>query len=405
MTNNIRVIIVDDEEIIRRGIRSLLEKDTQISVVGQSGDGEEAFRIIAEKNPDLIFMDINIPFFNGLECIEKLQTAGFAPLIIIVSGYDDFSYAKKSIKLGVFDYILKPIEEKKFYEIVKNAKKELNNRKRSSEYLAWAKTQLESNKPLLVNNFMQQLLCCEFDDIEIREGMEYLKLTIPVEYTIFFIKFYSIDARAGTEWDRNLLFYAASNIAGKVFVDYPDTVIFSVRGTDIGILCGELSDAEILVSRDTLEAEFEKCIPFKTNIVFMSGRGWQELETVYDKLIELLDQAKQIPLVLQNAQAYIAKNYNNNLLSLTVIADELHVTPQHLSRLFRMYLDTTFIDYLSLVRIRKSVELLSGPDVKIYEVAEQTGYSSQHYFCTVFKKIMRMSPQEYRISLQNRKLS
>ncbi|WP_418452464.1 helix-turn-helix domain-containing protein [Anaerotruncus massiliensis (ex Liu et al. 2021)] len=70
--------------------------------------------------------------------------------------------------------------------------------------------------------------------------------------------------------------------------------------------------------------------------------------------------------------------------------------PQHLSRLFRHETGVTFVDYLSRVRIRRAVELLADGELKMYEIAERVGYSSQHYFSSAFKKVLGVSPMEYR---------
>lgn len=107
-----KVLIADDEEIIRRGIAYFLKKDPEIQVVAQAEDGEMALDQAMEYRPDLLFVDINMPFLNGLDFIEKLKAVQPDALIIVITGYDDFKYAQKALRLGVFDYLLKPIMEK-----------------------------------------------------------------------------------------------------------------------------------------------------------------------------------------------------------------------------------------------------------------------------------------------------
>lgn len=103
-----------------------------------------------------------------------------------------------------------------------------------------------------------------------------------------------------------------------------------------------------------------------------------------------------------DAKSIVDNNYYRKTLSLQIVAEQLHLSSQHLSRIFRQEMGITFVDYLTKVRIRRAMELLVNSQDKIYEITEKVGYSSQHYFCNVFKKIMGVSPAEYRKNEQER---
>jgi len=110
-----KLIVADDEPKIRRGIENILNwKDFNIEIVGQAEDGEIALEIITEKKPDIILLDINMPFLNGLNLLQKLKNINNNSIVIIISGYDDFQYAQKALQFNVFDYILKPVNKKKW---------------------------------------------------------------------------------------------------------------------------------------------------------------------------------------------------------------------------------------------------------------------------------------------------
>ncbi|WP_353093330.1 response regulator [Tissierella praeacuta] len=114
-----RIVIADDEEIIRNGLKNLIESyDLDLSVVGTAQDGEEALQLINIYQPEIILMDINMPFMNGLEVIEKTREIDPNAKIIIISGYDQFEYAQKALDLGVFSYLLKPIQYRDFKNII-----------------------------------------------------------------------------------------------------------------------------------------------------------------------------------------------------------------------------------------------------------------------------------------------
>lgn len=85
-----KVLIADDEEIICRGIAGFLEKDPEMQVVAQAEDGETALDLAEKFLPDLLFVDINMPFLNGLQFIAKLEGVLKGAIIIIITGYDDF---------------------------------------------------------------------------------------------------------------------------------------------------------------------------------------------------------------------------------------------------------------------------------------------------------------------------
>ncbi|NYB72853.1 response regulator [Sedimentibacter hydroxybenzoicus DSM 7310] len=117
-----RAVIADDEETIRNGLKKLIESyDLNLTVCGTAKDGEEALQLIKKYQPEIILMDINMPFMNGLEVIEKVKELDSDAKIIIISGYDKFNYAQRALELGVYSYLLKPIQFREFKNIITKA--------------------------------------------------------------------------------------------------------------------------------------------------------------------------------------------------------------------------------------------------------------------------------------------
>lgn len=117
-----RVVIADDEETIRSGLKKLIESyDLNLTVVAVAKDGEEALQFINKYRPEIILMDINMPFMNGLEAIEEITKVDSEAKIIIISGYDQFNYAQKALELGVYSYVLKPIQFREFKNTIVKA--------------------------------------------------------------------------------------------------------------------------------------------------------------------------------------------------------------------------------------------------------------------------------------------
>ena len=102
-----KLLIADDESRIRKGLRNVLDwNELNIEVVGEAEDGEIALVQTKKLNPDLIFLDICMPFLNGLKLIEKLNEPDRNCIIIIITGHDEFEYMHEALKLKVFDYLL-----------------------------------------------------------------------------------------------------------------------------------------------------------------------------------------------------------------------------------------------------------------------------------------------------------
>jgi len=118
----IRTIIVDDEPLARVRIRKLLEQVSYVSIIGEGKNGREAKRLIADYAPDLVFLDIQMPDFNGFEVLHKSETATL-PFIIFVTAYD--KYALKAFDVHAVDYLLKPFDDERFMQALEQARKQI----------------------------------------------------------------------------------------------------------------------------------------------------------------------------------------------------------------------------------------------------------------------------------------
>jgi two-component system response regulator YesN len=114
------MLVADDELWIReRIINSINWAEIGVTITGQASDGEEALALFNKLKPDIIITDIRMPVISGLEFISALKESGINSKVIIISGYSEFEYAQKALKLGVFDYVLKPVENGELMEVVK----------------------------------------------------------------------------------------------------------------------------------------------------------------------------------------------------------------------------------------------------------------------------------------------
>ena len=108
-----KALVVDDERLARKELISLLEKHESIEVVGEAANADEAEALIAEKKPDLLFLDINMPGRTGFQLLESLD---HAPLVIFVTAYDE--HALEAFRVNALDYLMKPIEPSRLEEAI-----------------------------------------------------------------------------------------------------------------------------------------------------------------------------------------------------------------------------------------------------------------------------------------------
>ncbi len=107
----IKLIIVDDEEKTRNLIKLLIDKELGITLVGEASNGQEGLELIKDRCPDIVITDIRMPCMDGLIFTEKALKYRSNLMIIMISAYEDFDYARQAIRLGVSDYLLKPIKK------------------------------------------------------------------------------------------------------------------------------------------------------------------------------------------------------------------------------------------------------------------------------------------------------
>jgi two-component system LytT family response regulator len=120
----IRVLIVDDEPIARRGIRQQLRGEADLAVIGESGDGAAAIDAITELAPDLVFLDIQMPEVGGFDVVEAIGIARM-PAVIFVTAYDE--HALRAFDVHAVDYVLKPIDRHRFRTAVERARRRLEH--------------------------------------------------------------------------------------------------------------------------------------------------------------------------------------------------------------------------------------------------------------------------------------
>ena len=115
-----RIYIVDDDRFIRQGLQATIMRNLEnVEIVGEAADGQSAIADIAELLPDVVITDIKMPILDGVQLVALIVGLGKGIKTIVLSGYDDYAYVRQSMKNGAMDYLLKPIEPKQLFSLLK----------------------------------------------------------------------------------------------------------------------------------------------------------------------------------------------------------------------------------------------------------------------------------------------
>lgn len=258
-------------------------------------------------------------------------------------------------------------------------------------------------KAIIKDDFLKEWMSGNVKSSELQNDMKYLNVTYTNSMGIIIVKPLLKSTRINEkEWNLDLLSYAISNIAYEkmnkfeylnIFIDSKKQVIILCDTNPIKCWHGIINELENVVNK-YLKINVVICASFLRNDPV-------QVNIVYNSLCNrLIDKSKKTPLVIE-AQKYINRNYSNEDLSISEIANKLEISQTYLTRLFKRELGMTFVDYLTNVRIKNAIILMRDPSLKLYEIAELIGYSTQHYFSNVFKKHVGISPQDYKEGVIN----
>ena len=184
----LKVLIADDEEAIRKGLKKIITSaDIGLNIIGEASDGEIALEMAEKLKPDIMLIDINMPFLNGLDFLDKVNKLIPDAITIIISGYDEFEYARKALQLGVFDYILKPANRKKLIDTLHRAIDAYNKKMKEKEYKKLTQIEFKENKTYIQENFLKKCIENDFEEKYLIKNMDLLEIDNDENMWLFII--------------------------------------------------------------------------------------------------------------------------------------------------------------------------------------------------------------------------
>ncbi|MCL9661967.1 response regulator [Paenibacillus hunanensis] len=171
MSKMIKMIVVDDEYNARKLLSILIAwNDLGYEIVGEAANGMEALELMELHRPDIIFLDINMPFIDGLELTKQIKNLYPLTKIIIVTGYSEFEYAQRAIQLGIYDFLLKPLDMEMMYDFAVKLAATLKQERDDLKLHENMRKQLHENRLQLREQFLNELLITvnDLDDLQQR---------------------------------------------------------------------------------------------------------------------------------------------------------------------------------------------------------------------------------------------
>ncbi|MFD1175469.1 response regulator [Paenibacillus puldeungensis] len=219
----IKMLIVDDEAMIRKGITTSIDwSEHHIQIVGEAINGKDALEKIAQLQPQIVLTDIRMPIIDGLELAETIKQNHPDVMVVILTGYEDFNYARQALKAGVTDYLLKPVGAEELIQVV------IRLRKKIEQNLSIQQKEKE-NLLVLQTNFIHSMVHGEAFIVGESVIDKAKRLDIPVDGPEYRMLMIAIDDYAWvtehyTEWEKNAIKYAVANVADEILHDWYSTI-------------------------------------------------------------------------------------------------------------------------------------------------------------------------------------
>ena len=234
----LKIFLAEDEVIVRETIKRMIPWESLgFELVGEAADGEMALPLLIRQQPDLLITDIKMPFMDGLTLarLAKKEVPGLK--VVILSGYDDFNYAKQAINIGVEDYLLKPITKNALIERLTEIRSRYEDEKTQREYYEKFHREIQAYEKNSSRDFFEALVSGSLDMIELYKKAEKLGLDIVAEsYNILIFTMNCNEDFSGrregySSWEAESL-----EMLEKFFAGHPFAMLFRSNVFSYGVL-------------------------------------------------------------------------------------------------------------------------------------------------------------------------
>ena len=250
----LKIFLAEDEVVIRETIKKMIPwEELGFELVGEAADGEMALPLLIRQKPDLLITDIKMPFMDGLTLarLAKKEIPGLK--VVILSGYDDFNYAKQAIGIGVEDYLLKPITKNALIERLSEIRSRYEHEKTQKEYYEKFQREMQAYEKNSSRDFFEALVGGSMDMMEVYKRAEKLGLDIVAEAYNVLIFTMNCDEDFSGQRDEYSSWEAESlELLENFFAGHSSAMLFRSNIFSYGVL--------LKGQRETIEENTRECV-------------------------------------------------------------------------------------------------------------------------------------------------
>ena len=232
----LKVFLVEDETVIREGLRDKIPWDQYgYRFVGEASDGEMALPLIRKTRPDLIITDIKMPFMDGLSLSRMVKDEFPKTKIVILSGYDDFEYARRAITIGVDQYVLKPVTRASLRTVLQEIREKIEREQQQEDYQTKLADEMREYEQFSMRHFFEKMLEGEMSVTEIYEEAAKKSLDLSASgYNLIFL--YMQENKKGMPESNVNHFVQVQEEILHYFLRFPQYILFRWNINCYGIL-------------------------------------------------------------------------------------------------------------------------------------------------------------------------
>ena len=250
----LKIFLAEDEVVVRETIKRMIPwEELGFELVGEAADGEMALPLLIRQQPDLLITDIKMPFMDGLTLarLAKKEIPGLK--VVILSGYDDFNYAKQAIGIGVEDYLLKPITKNALIERLSEIRSRYEHEKTQKEYYEKFHREMQAYEKNSIRDFFEALVRGSMDMMEVYKRAEKLGLDIVAEAYNVLIFTMNCDENFSGQRDEYSSWEAESlELLENFFAGHSSAMLFRSNIFSYGVL--------LKGQRETIEENTRACV-------------------------------------------------------------------------------------------------------------------------------------------------
>ncbi len=396
----ITVLVAEDEKLIRAGIRRMVEQFF-MGVPGatyqilEAGSGRDAYRKCLTGNVDILITDIKMPSMSGVALAKRLLGERRGMHILAVSGYQDYEYVRAMMKMGVHDYLIKPINTRQLFEAMEHFLAHLDEPgipRAASPHPPMAGS-APPNLALSVEGArkrgaMDSPVCPQRALFDLAAPAEACQIQPKAELgATVNAMFAKVDAaQLKTSIDRLFCAYQ--------FRRTPQTEIQRDIASLQYELMGRSADYIEFISKSRFgRYDLNECVSGAQTLAQIKARVLEALRHLLSLMLQRRES--QGDQLMARAKAFMQAHYQSDL-QLKQVAEIVHLHPNYFSALFSQRLGMTFREYLRKLRIDAAKKLILDAGLSASQVAGEVGYNDSAHFFRAFKSVTGMTPSAYK---------